>query len=66
MHVITLLKLLALSMSRCFSKKKIKLLPEKYNNPRVTKAIKKASKKTKNRYCTKNQTHSIIEKKTYK
>ena len=36
----------------CFPKKKIKLKSQKFNNPWITKGIKKSSKK--NRNCTKN------------
>ena len=34
----------------CFPKKKIKLKPQKYNNPRITKGIKKSSKRKQKLY----------------
>ena len=34
----------------CFPKKKIKLKPQKYNNPRMTKGIKKSSKRKQKLY----------------
>ena len=45
--MITLLKFLA---HECFPKKKIKLKPQKYNNPWITKGIKKSSKRKQKLY----------------
>ena len=43
--MINLLKFISSLYEECFPKKKIKLKPQKYNNPWITKEIKKSSKR---------------------
>ena len=48
--MITLLKFFSSLYEECFPKKKIKLKPQKYNNPWITKEIKKSSKRKQKLY----------------
>ena len=50
MHKITLLKLLADVMTSVYQKTKIKVKPQKYHNPWLTKGIKKSSKRKQKLY----------------